>query len=89
MLPTRFRFIWPSNFRGEDFFRNIPIRNNQNYLWWPCLLTDWNEMNNLNRVPFIDASCKLSVHLAKQFQRKRFKCEKLASQRPKVWQRFT
>jgi hypothetical protein len=20
MLPTKFRFIWPSGFRGEDFF---------------------------------------------------------------------
>jgi hypothetical protein len=21
MLPTNFRFIWPSGFRGEDFFK--------------------------------------------------------------------
>ena len=21
MLPTKFRFIWPSGFRGEDFFK--------------------------------------------------------------------
>ena len=21
MLPTKFRFIWPSSFRGEDFFK--------------------------------------------------------------------
>jgi hypothetical protein len=21
MLPTKFRFIWPSDFRGEDFFK--------------------------------------------------------------------
>jgi hypothetical protein len=27
MLPTKFRFIWPNGFRGEDFFRNQPIRN--------------------------------------------------------------
>jgi hypothetical protein len=26
MLPTKFRFIWPSGFRGEDFFRNQSIR---------------------------------------------------------------
>jgi hypothetical protein len=31
----------PSGFRGEDFFRNQPIRN-KNCLWWPCLLTDRN-----------------------------------------------
>jgi hypothetical protein len=24
MLPTKFRFIWPSGFKGEDFFRNQP-----------------------------------------------------------------
>ena len=34
MLPTKFRFIWPSGFR-EDFFRNQPIRN-KNCFWWPC-----------------------------------------------------
>ena len=22
MLPTKFRFIWPSDFRGEDFFKS-------------------------------------------------------------------
>jgi hypothetical protein len=22
MLPTKFRFIWPSDFRGEDFLEN-------------------------------------------------------------------
>jgi hypothetical protein len=21
MLPTKFRFIWPNGFRGEDFFK--------------------------------------------------------------------
>jgi hypothetical protein len=41
MLPTKFRFIWPSGFRGDDFFRNQPIKN-KNCLWRPCLLTDWN-----------------------------------------------
>ena len=41
-------------------------------LWWPCLLMDWDEMNNLYRGPSIDASYKVSVHLAKRFQRRRF-----------------
>ena len=22
MLPTKFRFIWPSGFRGDDFFKS-------------------------------------------------------------------
>jgi hypothetical protein len=72
MLPTKFWFIWPSGFRGEDFFRNQPIRN-KNGLWWPCLLTEWDEMSNLYRGPTIDASYQVSVHLAKWFQRRRFK----------------
>ena len=38
MLPTKFRFIWPCGFRGEDF-RNRPIRN-KNRMWGPCLLME-------------------------------------------------
>ena len=123
MLPTKFRFIWPSGFRGEDLkkkstiqkqelpvvamfvngsgqnvqflertahrcflpsfssfgqtvseeknFKNQPIRN-KSRLWWPCLLTDQDEMSNLYRGPPIDASYQVSVHLAKRFQRRIF-----------------
>jgi hypothetical protein len=53
------------------FFRNQPIRN-KNGLWWPCLLTDRDEMSNLYRGPSIDASYQVSVHLVKWFQRRRF-----------------
>jgi hypothetical protein len=68
MLPTKFWFIWPSGFRGEYFFRNQPIRNN-NCLWWPCLLTD---RSNLYRGPSKDASYQVLIHLAKRFQRRIF-----------------
>jgi hypothetical protein len=51
--------------------RNEPIRNKK-CLWWPCLLTDQDEMSNLYRGPSIDASYQVSVHLAKQFRRRRF-----------------
>jgi hypothetical protein len=37
------------------FFRYRPIRN-KNCLWWPCLLTDRDEMSNLHRGHSIDAS---------------------------------
>ena len=57
-------------FQRRRFFRNRPIRN-KNCLWWPCLLTDQDEMCNLYRGPSINASYQVSVHLAKQFQRKR------------------
>jgi hypothetical protein len=33
---------------------------------------DQNEMSNLYRGPFIDASYQVSVHLAERFQRRRF-----------------
>jgi hypothetical protein len=58
-------------FQRRKFFRNQPIRN-KNCLWWPCLWTDWDEMINHYREHFIDASYQVSVHLAKQFQRRRF-----------------
>jgi hypothetical protein len=56
----------------KRFFRNQPIRN-KNCLWWPCLLTDRDEISNLYRGHSIDASCRVSVNLAKRFQRRRFK----------------
>jgi Zn-finger protein len=54
-------------FQRRRFFRNRPIRN-KNCLWWPCLLTDRDEMNTHYRKPYIDASYQVSVHLAKGFQ---------------------
>jgi Zn-finger protein len=56
--------------RRRIFF-NRPIRN-KNCLWWPCLLTDQDEVNNLFRGPTKDASYQDLVHLAKQFQRRIF-----------------
>ena len=35
-------------FQRRRFFRCRPIRN-KNCLWWPCLLTDRDEMSNLHR----------------------------------------
>ena len=58
-------------FQRRRFFRNQPIGNN-NCLWRPYLLTDRDEMSNLDRGPPIDASYQVSVHLAKRFQRRRF-----------------
>jgi hypothetical protein len=71
MLSTKFQFIRKSGFRGEIFFRNQPIRNN-NGLLRPCLLTDRDEMSTLYRGLSIDASYQISVHLGKRFQRRRF-----------------
>ena len=41
-------------------------------------------MGNIYRGPFIDASYKVSVHLAEGFQRRRWKCEKLTEDRCQV-----
>jgi hypothetical protein len=59
-------------FQRRRLFRYRPIRN-KNCLWWPCLLTDRDGMSNLHRGHSIDASCHVSVNLAKRFQRRRFK----------------
>jgi hypothetical protein len=75
-VPIRLQ-TWPpqvhlaKQFQRRRFFRNQPIRN-KNCLWWPCLLTDRDEMSNLYRGPPIDVSYQVSVHLAKRFQRRRF-----------------
>ncbi len=41
------------------------------------MLKDQDEMSNLYRRPSIDASYRVSVHLAEGFQRRRLKCEKV------------
>jgi hypothetical protein len=58
-------------FQRRRFFRNQTIRN-KNFLWWPRLLMDRDEMSNLFRGPSIYASYQVSDHLAKRFQRRRF-----------------
>ena len=72
MHPTKFRFIWQSGFKGEDF-----LEINQSETRIVCgdhvCLTDRDEMSNLYRGPAIDASYQVSVHLAKRFQKRRFK----------------
>jgi hypothetical protein len=55
----------------EKIILNRPIRK-KNCLWWPCLLTDRNEMSNFYKGTSIDASYQVSVHLAKRFWRRRF-----------------
>jgi hypothetical protein len=50
---------------------------NQSETRMACLLMDRDEMSNLYRGPAIDASYQVLLHLAKGFQRRRLKCEKL------------
>ena len=45
-------------------------------------------MSNLNRGPSIDTYYQVSVHLAKGFQRRRLKCEKLTDDGCQVMARW-
>jgi hypothetical protein len=66
MVPTKFWFIWPCGFRGEDFLEidqsETRIGCGGHVCQW-----NWNEMSNLYRGPSIDASYQVSVHLAEVF----------------------
>ena len=75
MLPTKFRFIWPSGFRGEDFFKSA--NQKQELPVVAMFVNGSGQMSILYREPSIDASYQVSIHLAKGFQRRRLKCEKL------------
>ena len=52
MLPTQFRIIWPSSFRGEEFKKSANQKQ-ELPVWWPCLLMDRDGMSNLYRGPSI------------------------------------
>jgi hypothetical protein len=58
-------------FQRRRYFRYRPIRS-KNCLWWPCLLTNRDEMSNPHRGHSIDTSCHAQVNLTKHFQRRRF-----------------
>ena len=59
-------------FNRKNYFLEIIQNRNKNRLWWPCLLTDQDEISILYRGPSIDASYQVSVYLVKRFQRRRF-----------------
>ena len=62
------RFIWPSGFRGEDFFKSTNQKQEM-----PVVVMFVNGSGrNVYRGLCIDASYQVSVHLAKWFQRRRF-----------------
>ena len=62
---------------SEKFFlMNQSIRN-KNLPWRSCLLTDRDEISNLDKVPHIEPSRKVWFDSAKRFQRSWLKCEKL------------
>jgi hypothetical protein len=68
VLPTKFGSFGKAV--SEEIF--LEITRNKNWLCLPCLLTDRDEMNNLYRGHSIDVFYQDLVHLAMQFQRRRF-----------------
>ena len=63
MLSTKFRFIWPSDFRGGDLFKST---NQKQELPVAAMFVNGSGPN-FYRGPSIDASYQVSVHLAKWF----------------------
>jgi hypothetical protein len=62
--------LWSSGFRGEDFKKSA---NQKQELSVVAMFVNGSGQINLYRGPSIDASYQISVHLAKRFQRRRFK----------------
>ena len=58
-------------------FKQQPIRN-KNCSWRPYLLVERNEMAKHYRGLYIDDYCRVWFHLAKLFQRRRLKYEKVS-----------
>ena len=70
--------------RGKDFFLEINLSETR----IACdghVLTDWDKMSTLYRGPSIDASNQVSVHLAKRFQRRRFKKNRPIKNKNCLW----
>ena len=71
MLPTKFQFIWPSGFRGEDLKKSS---NQKQKLPVTAMFVNRSERNeHIHRGPPIDASYQVSDNLVKRFQRRRLK----------------
>ena len=71
MLPTKFRFMWPSGFRGENILKKS-ANQKQELPVAAMFVNGSGEKCNLYRGPSIDAFYHISVHLEKRFQRRRF-----------------
>jgi hypothetical protein len=68
MLPTKFRFIWPSGFRGEEFIKSANQKKESPVAAMFVNGSGRNEQS-LQRTS-IDASYQVSIHYAKRFQRR-------------------
>jgi hypothetical protein len=63
----KYRYLYSKcSYLYADFFKSSPLK------LLPCMLMDRDEMSNVYRGASIDTSYQISVHLGKQFQRRRF-----------------
>jgi hypothetical protein len=69
MLPIKFQFIWPSDFR-EDLKKSA--NQTQELPVAATFVKDLGKMCNLQGGLSIDASYQATFHLTKQFQRRRY-----------------
>ena len=69
MHPTKFQFIWPSGFRGEDFFQIDQSETRIAFGGHVCNKSGRYE--HFYSEPSIDGSYQVSIHLAKRFQGRR------------------
>ena len=74
MLPTKFRFIWPNCFRGEESKKSA---NQKQESPVAAMFVNGSGMSILYRGPSIHASYQVSDHLPKRFQK-----EKIFRNRP-------
>ena len=68
MISTKFRFIWPSGFRGEDFYKSANQKQELPVATMFVIESGRNE--HLYRRPSIDASYQVAVNLAQRFQKR-------------------
>jgi len=84
MLPTKFRFIWPSGFRGEEFKKSANQKQESPVAAMFVNGSGRNEQSLQRTFHRCFLSYQVSVHLAKRFQRRRLKCEKLTDDRRRM-----
>ena len=70
MFPVKLGLIWPRSFREKIF---LTLANQKQELLLAAIFVGQMELTKkLYRGPYIDDSCQVWLHLAKQFQRRRF-----------------
>jgi hypothetical protein len=83
MLPTTFRFIWPSCFRVEDLKKST--NQKQELPVVAMFVNGSGQMSSFYREPSIDAFYQVSVHLTKRFQRRFFRNQPIRNKNCLWW----